>query len=177
MNHKKDLQTWSDEDLMSIYVKDDPMAFEILYHRHSPRVISFLTKKTKSEKFSQDLAQEVFLKLHRSRHLYNSILPFAPWLFSITRSVFLDAVKKRSLEDLTEAKDFDKIAAPLAPESLNLDLSVLPEIQQKVVSLRVYDEQTFEEIAKNLFTTPENARQIFSRGIKKLKSILGNREN
>jgi RNA polymerase sigma-70 factor (ECF subfamily) len=179
MTERKNLQILSDEDLMDSYVKDDSMAFEILYQRYAGQVVGYLTQKTRSPKSAQDLAQDVFLKLHRSRHQYNKMLPFAPWLFSIARSVFLDSAKKRSLEDVTEDQVFDKLAAPAMPvtESIPLDLSVLPENQKTVVSLRVYDEATFDEIAQRLSTTPENARQIFSRGIKTLKTTFGKRGN
>lgn len=173
MPDKKSLQIMSDEDLMASYVKDDSMAFEIIYQRYAGQVVGYLTQKTRSPRSAQDLAQDVFLKLHRSRHQYNKMLPFAPWLFSITRSVFLDSVKKRSLEDVTESQVFDKLAAPnLVHESVPVELSVLSETQKTVVSLRVYDEATFDEIAQRLSTTPENARQIFSRGIKTLKSAF-----
>lgn len=177
MSERKDLQIMSDEDLMDSYVKDDSMAFEILYQRYAGQVVGYLTQKTRSANSAQDLAQEVFLKLHRSRHQYNKMLPLAPWLFSITRSVFLDSVKKRSLEDVTEDQILDKLAAPnLVNESDPVDLSVLSETQKTVVSLRVYDEATFDEIAQRLSTTPNNARQIFSRGIKALKSAFNKRE-
>ncbi len=172
MSNKVDLQKRSDEELMQAYMKDDSVAFEILYKRHSAKVMGYLTKKTRSPKNAQDLLQESFLKLHRSRHLYNSMLPFAPWLFSITRSVFLDSVRKKSLEDSTEAQEFDKIAAVRTVEAEStIDLNVLLATQKKVVSLRVYDEATFDEIAEKLSTTPENARQIFSRAVKALKSL------
>lgn len=173
MSEVKDLQKMSDEDLMARYVKDNQMAFEILYHRHAGSVVGYLSKKTHSAKLTQDLSQEVFLKLHRSRHLYNSMLPFSPWLFSITRSVFLDFAKKKSLENPTSQDEFDKMSTPVQSEAEPIDLNLLPETQKQVVALRVYDEATFDEIASRLSTTPENARQIFSRAVKTLKSILG----
>lgn len=172
MSGAEDLQKMSDEDLMARYVKDNQMAFEILYHRHAGPVLGYLSKKSQSAKLAQDLAQEVFLKLHRSRHLYNSMLPFSPWLFSITRSVFLDFAKKKSLENPTSQEEFDKMSVPTQAEIEPIDLSILPATQKQVVALRVYDEATFDEIAEKLSTTPENARQIFSRAIKSLKSIL-----
>lgn len=173
MSKTKDLQEMSDEDLMARYVKDDQMAFEILYHRHAGSVVGYLSKKTQSAKLAQDLAQEVFLKFHRSRHLYNSMLPLSPWLFSITRSVFLDFAKKKSFENPTSQEEFDKMSAPAQTEAETIDLSLLPDTQKQVVALRVYDEATFDEIASRLSTTPENARQIFSRAVKNLKSFLG----
>ena len=53
-------------------------------------------------------------------------------------------------------------------------LNILPSTSEKVVSMRIIDQATFDEIAGKLNTTPDNARQIFSRAIKKLrKSIVG----
>lgn len=172
LTKKVELKKMSDEELMQAYMAGESVAFEILYERHSAKVLGYLIKKTRSPKNAQDLMQESFLKLHRSRHLFNSVYPFAPWLFTITRSVFLDSVKKKSLEDSTETKEFDKIAAIQdVKEDTTIDLNILPEMQRQIVSLRIYDEETFDAIAKRLSMTPENARQIFSRAVKLLKSL------
>ena len=174
MSDKMDLQKKSDEDLMELYKKDSQMAFEILYLRHASKVIGYLTQKSRSPKLAQDLAQEVFLKLHRSRHQFSQMLPFSPWLFSIARSVFLDFVKRKSLEDITESHEFDKLhsSSTAVSESDSIDLTILPELQKQVVNLRIYDEATFEEIASRLYTSPDNARQIFSRAVKNLRSYF-----
>lgn len=183
MVEKSKLEDQSDEELMEMYrmEKDQTsskLAFEILFKRHSGRVSGYLKKRLSNSKEAQDLVQEVFLKLHRSRHQYNSSLPFSPWLFSITRSVWLDGIKKRKIEQITDNEILEKIVAPsqmLENSSLELDISVLKELpvtQKEAVSLRVIDESTFEEIALKLSTSPENARQLVSRGLKKLKLLL-----
>ena len=159
----------------------ETVAFDILFQRHSSRVYGFLSKRLKKKKEAEDLIQEVFFKLHRSKHLYNKTLPFAPWLFSVTRSVLLDFAKKRNLEDAVDSSDFDQIAATPPSQkseqsSMGEILAALPHAQQQAVQLRIYDDETFEEIASRLSTSPENARQLFSRGIKKLREILGRKE-
>ena len=55
----------SDEDLMKKYVKDDAMAFEILYQRYAGKVLGYLIQKTRSKLIAQDLTQEVFIQLFR----------------------------------------------------------------------------------------------------------------
>ena len=45
------------------------------------------------------------------------------------------------------------------------------------LQLFVYDDKTFEEIASRLSTSPENARQLVSRGIKKIKQALGRKDD
>jgi len=176
----KDLQGKSDEELMQSYQAGSAIAFDILFERHSGRVFGFLSKRLFKKKEAEDLIQEVFFKLHRSKHLYNSTLPFSPWLFSITRSVLLDFAKKKNLEDPTDTASFDKIAADETSEvehDLEGHVSALPQAQSEALSLRVYEDKTFEEIASRLSTSPENARQLVSRGIKKLKQALGRKEN
>jgi RNA polymerase sigma factor (sigma-70 family) len=178
----KDLEAKSDEELMESYQLGNIEAFDLLFKRHSGRVLGFLSKRTGKMKVADDLLQEVFFKLHRSKHQYNMSLPFSPWLFSVTRSVLLDFAKKRNLEDLVEASDFDRIsasdsAAVNEERDLTGALSSLPPLQQQAVSLRVYDEETFEEIAIRLSTSPENARQLVSRGLKKLRDLLGRKES
>jgi RNA polymerase sigma factor (sigma-70 family) len=176
----KDLKTKSDEELMQIYQSGNTIAFDLLFERHSGRVFGFLSNRMSKNKEAEDLLQDVFFKLHRSKHLYISTLPFSPWLFSITRSVLLDFAKKKNLEDPVDNTDFDKMAQP---ESLPVEqdmeglLSTLPQAQSEAISFRVYDENTFEEIASRLSTSPENARQLVSRGIKKLRQALGRKED
>lgn len=175
-----DLKSKSDEELMETYRLGSAAAFDILFQRHSPRVFGYLSKRLVQKKEAEDLLQEVFFKLHRSKHLYNSPLPFSPWMFSIARSVLLDFAKKRNLEDPVDTSDFDQIPAtdPQAPKTdFSETLGALPQQQRQAVSLKVYDEQTFEEIAIRLSTSPENARQLVSRGIKKLRQAFGRKED
>ncbi len=179
---KSGLREKSDEDLMESYKMGDALAFEVLFERYSGMVLGFLSKKLKIAKDAQDLLQEVFLKLHRSRHQYDRKLPFAPWLFSIARSVWLDSVKKRQLEDVTEANVLENMVSldqGLAAATSGVDLAALnqlPASQREAINLRVIDDATFEEIALKLSTSPENARQLVSRGLKKLRNVLGSKK-
>ncbi len=182
------LDSQSDEELMDLYRRGDSMAktaFQLIFERYGGRVLMFLSRRVPNSRLAEDLTQEVFFKLHRSKHLYNSTLPFSPWLFSIARSVMLDHLKRRDLEDpVGDASNFDKF--PTTTESqpatgLNsepsLALGRLPEAQSEAIRLRVYENETFDEIALRLSTSPDNARQLFSRGIKKLRSLLKNKED
>lgn len=176
-----DFKKKSDEELMQNYQSGNQLAFEVLFERHSGKVLGFLSKRLMKKREAEDLLQEVFFKLHRSKHLYNSTLPFSPWLFSITRSVLLDFAKKKNLEDPVDVNEFDKMGSTANSSEFELDLeglvSTLPATQSEALGLRIYDEKTFEEIAERLSTSPENARQLVSRGIKKIKLALGRKGN
>lgn len=171
---------------MDLYRRGDGLsasAFEELYRRYGGRIFMFLSKRVAGAGVAEDLTQEVFFKLHRSKHLYHSTLPFSPWLFSVARSVLLDHLKRKTVESPvggsteldTLSQQADLISTHLPEPSAAL--ARLPDAQSEAVRLRVYESETFDEIAERLSTSPENARQLFSRGIKKLRSIFKTRED
>lgn len=166
----------TDEQLMHLYQNGDVAAFDELFGRHSSKVYGFLLKRIRNRQTAADLSQEVFVKLHKSKQLYNTSLPALPWIFSITNSVLLDFIKKRS-EVLTEDGQIEKLVG-LAEESVIPLVDIepyfqkLPDQQRDAVRMRYVDDKSFEAISLALETTPDNARKIISRGIKNLKSIF-----
>jgi RNA polymerase sigma factor (sigma-70 family) len=177
---KADLSLRSDEELMEMYKVGNQLAFEILFERYSARVLGFLTGKLRSRNQAQDLLQESFIKLHRFKEKYDRSFPFAPWLFSIARTTWLDYLKKEKLDQQTlQTHGEINLEIPVSNTSADNSsemLTTLPAAQRSAVSLRIYDEATFEEIALKLSTTPENARQLFSRGIKRLKETWNKKD-
>lgn len=164
----------SDEELMQYYQAGEQVAFEILFKRHAGRVLGFLTKRLAQKQAAHDLTQEVFLKLHRSRAQYVADFAFAPWLFAITRNVWIDHLKKNSKE-VPARQDFLEILSPPAEPVLvtrDDNLEGLPPRYKVAVTMKIYDDATFEEIARRLATTSENARQLVSRGIKRLREMI-----
>lgn len=166
----------TDEQLMHLYQNGDVAAFDELFGRHSSKVYGFLLKRIRNRQTAADLSQEVFVKLHKSKLLYNTTLPALPWIFSITNSVLLDFLKKRSevlttdgkIESLTGAGE-EVLLSSVDVEPL---IELLPDQQGQAVRMRYVDEKSFEAISVALETSPDNARKIVSRGIKNLKSFF-----
>lgn len=168
----------SDEELMALYQAGEIKAFEALYSRHSGRVYQFLKTKCAPES-ARELLQEVFFKVHRSRAQYSPQYPFLPWLFTITRNAVIDLARlnetKVSKSSTADAGKLDLVS--ISDEAWTPDLSqalqTLPAQQRRAIELRYLSEWTFEQIAKDMKTTPINVRQVISRGIKKLRSGFG----
>lgn len=170
----------TDEELMALYQEGSEEAFKVLYSRHSAKIFGYLKSRTKSAQEATDLFQEVFVKIHRSKHLYNRSLPVLPWIFSVTHSVLVDG--RRSAERKKEVfdYDFDQLPQPELSESKLASVTPmmdrLPENQGVALQMRYLDEKTFEEIAETLKTSPMNVRQIISRGVKNLKRFVNEGE-
>jgi RNA polymerase sigma-70 factor (ECF subfamily) len=169
----RDNQT--DEELMALYQEGSEDAFKVLYSRHSGKIFGYLKSRTSSAQEATDLFQEVFVKIHKSKHLYNKSLPVLPWIFSVTHSVLVDGIRKIERKRETFGMNLDEFSAPPDEESVASVTPLLKELpgnQQVALHMRYVEEKTFEEIAERLKTSPMNVRQIVSRGVKHLKSFV-----
>ncbi len=160
----------TDEELMKAYQNGSEDAFRVLFARHSPKVYGFLVSRLKDRAQADDVFQNTFLKLHQTRSHYDPAFPFSPWLFTVCKSVMLDFLRKqkRVLED---ELDESQMVVPDTIPNFVIDLGSLPRQQQQVIDLRFKEDLSFEEIAKRIETSPTNARQILSRGIKRLRQM------
>ena len=168
----------SDEQLMSAYQRGDYQAFAELYQRHSSRVYGYLKSKLKDRAQADEVFQGTFLKLHHSRACYDAAFPFAPWLYTVCKSVLLDAVRRRDriLEDPSAPEILEKAsiagmvdsASERSTESLP-GIAELPPEQRQALELRYQQELSFAQIANALQTTPGNARQLVSRAVRRLR--------
>lgn len=167
----------TDEELMVLYQKGTEEAFRILFDRHSSKVFGFIVAKVGNKERASDIFQEVFMKIHRSKHLYNKSLPFLPWLFTVTKNAMIDEIRKYEKERETVNIDDVSIMAALPSDEPTLKevlpyVDSLPENQKKAVSLRYIEEKTFEEISVILKTSPVNVRQMVSRGVQRMKELF-----
>jgi RNA polymerase sigma-70 factor (ECF subfamily) len=170
-------ETLSDEELMVFYQNGDFVAFEILYNRHSGRIYQYLKKKVSTNEIAQDLLQEVFSKIHKSRNSYNKQFPFLPWVFTVARNTAFDFFKLQETKITTKSDTSPELLNSLVGDNCQYEsdpvlgrmLEKLPQVQKHVIERRYLDEWSFERIASDVGTSEENVRQLISRGIKKLR--------
>lgn len=172
-------ETRTDEELMLAYQAGEFFAFNELYLRHSGRVLSYLKRRLRRPEEAEDVFQQVYAKLHRSRHTYDPAFAFGHWLFVITRTVLLDhwgkekrKVDRPGVEPLDEGAIPAHAAGSGSVEGLDL-LQGLPADQKQVVTWRILDELSYQEIAKRLDRSQEGVRQMLSRALRRVrKSII-----
>lgn len=173
----------SDEALMKAYQGGDSAAFKAIYERHSARVYGYLRSKLRDRAQVDDVFQATFLKLHHCRNRYDHAFPFAPWLYTVCRSVLLDHLRatSRNIEDASEQQLLEKVAhetpadgSEITPEITmeRLAAAGIPENQKAALLMRYRDDLSFEEIAAALNTSPANVRQLISRGVRRLRTLF-----
>lgn len=169
------LRDATDEDLLLRLADGESEALDILYLRHSGRVLSYAQRRGLPPERREDLLQIVFLQLHRKKHLYNPEHSALAWIYVITRSELKD-YKNRELKDFSELDDSLSQTSEDAP---NIDMkdqaeALLKELrprEQEVMKLRYLEELEYEEIAQILNESESNIRQIVSRSLKALRNL------
>ncbi len=175
---ENDKHDQSDEELMILYQAGDFAAFEVLYRRHSGRILGYLKKKVPLET-AKDIMQDTFTKLHLAKDKYDPQYPFLPWLFTVSRNTLFDFFKKAEtkIAQATSAEPglIESLPAvpTFAPEyDMSQIISGLPQDQKRAVELRYLQDWSFEKIAGDLKTSEDNVRQLVSRGIKKIRLLV-----
>lgn len=170
------LENTTDEELMLLYQNGSEEAFQALYSRHSSKIFGFIKSRIKNREEAQELFQEVFVKIHKSKHLYNRTFPFLPWIFTVTKNAVIDRARIMKIK-VEGSYEIDLIAAPEVSldsgiSNLSPALNELSIVQRKAIELRYLNDQTFEEISKVLKTSPMNVRKIVSRAVQQLRTFM-----
>lgn len=100
---KYDSQWLETQKLFDAYLEGNVAAVSALFSRLSLVVRGFFIARTRSECDSDDLTQATLLKIHLSRHSFDSRLSLKTWVFTIAQRTLIDHWRKKSRLDLTES--------------------------------------------------------------------------
>ena len=82
------------ETLMHCYQQGDAMAASSLAEILSEKLYRFYAAQVRNRERAQDLTQECWLRIHKSRHTYRPGEPLLPWIYAIARRVQIDVYRK-----------------------------------------------------------------------------------
>lgn len=182
----------SDEELMVQYQQGDQLAFQSLFVRHKRGVYGYILRHTRSEQESEEIFQDVFIKLHRAAPNWLPTAKFTTWLYTIVRNLCIDVHRKKknrktvSLDDNDGGEDrslYDVIASDApSPDSQSSDTEIgkvlegaLAKInadQKEVFLLREKNGLKFEEIAEVLGVSINTVKSRMRYAIENLKKCL-----
>ncbi len=155
----------SPEDLMSRVQRDDVAAFRELYERFKGPMLTYIAMQLKFDKSaSEDLCQEVFIKVYRARASYIQTARFTTWLWTIARNVCIDHFRRNSKDkildmgaDIENVQDADVstnaeflLLERVNRDQLELCFQKLPQTYREALALRIMSELSYEDISKNM---------------------------
>lgn len=182
-----------DAALMLCVKQGDTAAFGQLVDKYKQPIINFAFRMLRDETEAEDLAQAAFVQVYKSAARYKVSSKFTTWLFTITRNLCLNEIRRRSrhpadsmdaprsdLEDhpepqLEDKKGFSPPDALLQRELENKveeALAELPENQRTAIVLCRQEDVTYEQIAEVLDCSVSAVKSLIFRGRETLKTRL-----
>jgi len=182
----------SDIELMLRAKTGDDSAFTELMRRHYKGVVNYVYRFTNDRANSEDLAQEVFLRVYRSVKRYNPQAKFSTWLYKIATNLCITEVKSRNKKqsvsldemqentgDLGDSKSEDPSDFTFRREigtAIFEALRSLPERERVAIILCKYQDLPYEEVAEVIGCTIGAVKTYVHRGrmklIEKLQTYL-----
>ena len=191
---KKSTTYSSDPDvhLMLEVQKGDRAAFDVLMRKYYARILNFIYRFVGNREISEDLAQDVFLRVYKSASSYRPKSKFQTWLYTIAKNACLNEVRRnkglfRSLGETLHPEDREfnprmagqKSAAPdedlIRAEKIRVirvAIQQLPEKQRIAVILRRYEEFSYKDIASTLNISDKAVKSLLNRAKENLRMRL-----
>jgi len=179
-----------DAELM-LRVKDgDGASFGVLLEKHRSPVVHFLYRMVQNHAVAEELAQDVFLRVYRSRSTYEPTAKFTTWLFRIATHLALNALRdgknERSQERLDEVVgDMPARQVPDSRPSVEASMvyqarlgevrravTGLPAKQRAAVLMHKYEEMEYTQIAKVLNCSESAVKSLLFRAYETLRARL-----
>src|SRR6516162_4182724 len=137
-----------DTELMLRVKEGDGASFGVLLDKHRSSVVHFLFRMVQNHAVAEELAQEVFLRVYRSRGTYEPTAKFTTWLFRIATHLALNALRDGKNERLQERLDDDTTELPVRQVS-----DRRPSVEQSMLC-----QAKMEEIRRAITALPDKQR-------------------
>ena len=182
----------SDAEIMLRVKKGDREAFSLLVQRHRKPLINFIYRFTANPAESEDLAQEVFIKVFLSASSYEARAAFSTWLYRIATNSALNFVRDRNARltysldqepddpgkqgqiELPDGKSLveDRLLETEKIKKIRGALTSLPENQRLAVILTKYQDLSLKETAEVLKCSETAVKSLIFRAYTTLREEL-----
>lgn len=159
------LQQQPDAALIKKYIDGDERSLEVLVLRHKLKIYNFIYSKVFDRDTAEDIFQETFIKVIKTlkRGVYNEEGKFLPWVMRIAHNLVIDYFRKHNrIPTFDNNDEYDifqlisdgnpSVESDMINEQVVKDLQKLivelPEDQKDVLTMRLYKDMSFKEIAE-----------------------------
>ena len=179
-----------DAELMLRVRDGDQLSFGMLLQRHRGPVIHFVFRMVQNQAIAEELAQEVFLRVYRSRATYEPTAKFTTWLFRIATHLALNWIRDGKHEKLQDSMDADSdegISRQVPDRTRTVEqellyqaklgevrkaIEALPGKQRAAVLMHKYEEMEYSQIAGVLNCSESAVKSLLFRAYESLRSRL-----
>ena len=155
-------------------------AFDRVYAAIAQPLRRYLTALSRDAAEAQDLLQEAFLQIHRSRHTYDPGQPLLPWVFAISRHVYWMSLRSARRRPLRGAEAVEEAELPVPPEvegladrlALRAAMARVGADRREAMLLHHVWGFSFREVGAIQGVTESAAKLRSSRGMAELRRTL-----
>lgn len=166
----------------------DRRAYALIMRRWHPVLSRYLRRFLgQSAEATDDVLQEVFVKVYANLNDYDHTRPFAPWIYRIARNEALNFLRKRKAEPpMVTGEDaqliFERLSDGAGVQETREDLRIEDKVRaainqldlryRDVLVLRFLEEKSYDEIAEIMRAPAGTVAALISRGTKQLRIAL-----
>ncbi len=183
----------TDADIMLRVKAGDDSAFDYLVQKYRRPIINFMYRMAHNTAAAEDLAQEVFLRVYRSRANYEPSAKFTTWLYRIATNLGVNYARDtrhqrpENMVNLDETDTETGQAPDLADKTPNVEeeilrrerlvaikqkVEALPERQKMAVLMHKYQQMDYRQIAEVLKLSESATKSLLFRAYETLRAEL-----
>lgn len=165
------MEELSDNILLKRMVKDDDAAFACLFNRYRNKIYTIGLHLTHSSSLAEEIVQDVFLNIWTKRDTLSQVVHFRAYLFTSTRNIVIDALRKKASEErlareaghpITYESSFDMLLSKQYETVLQTAVSRLTPRQREVYQLVHEMGLKREEVAAQLNISAETVKSVLA---------------
>ncbi len=170
----------SDLELVEDVKNGDRKAFSELVIRHQRPLLRLTMRFLKDQMLAEDVVQESFIKAYEKLNLFEGRSSFKSWLFQIAVNTAKNRLRSMPLEQV----NIDDVHLGVDPGAesqmvrgdisklLHKEVDLLPERQRIALTLRIFEDLSFKEIAEIMGCPYDTAKANYRHGLMRLKERL-----
>jgi RNA polymerase sigma-70 factor, ECF subfamily len=183
----------SDAEVMLRVKAGDQPAFNYLVQKYRRPLVSFMYRMARNAAVAEDLAQEVFLRVYRSRESYEASAKFTTWLYRIATNLAVNHARDTRHErpevmvSLDESDEATGMTMDLADGEMTAEqamvrrerlmgirrkIEALPQRQRLAVVMHKYQQMDYRQIAEVLELSESATKSLLFRAYETLREQL-----
>ena len=183
----------TDADMMLRVKAGDDSAFDYLVQKYRRAMVNFMYRMAHNAAVAEDLAQEVFLRVYRSRGSYEASAKFTTWLYRIATNLAVNHARDTRRErpenmvSLDEPDEETGTTMDVPDSSMNVEENLvrrerlqairntvqqLPERQRMAVIMHKYQQMEYKQIAEVLKLSESATKSLLFRAYESLREQL-----
>jgi len=186
-------EPYTDAEVMLRVKAGDQLAFDFLVQKYRRPLVNFMYRMARNTAAAEDLAQEVFLRVYRSRQSYEATAKFTTWLYRIATNLAVNHARDTRKErpeitlSLDEPDEETGVTMDVADTTITAEealvrrerlaairgkIEVLPERQKLAVIMHKYQQMDYKQIADVLKLSESATKSLLFRAYETLREQL-----